>query len=152
MLKLYYQFFKICTCITFKTESSCPSSFTSFIALTCHVVTCSFFYTMSCALLTAVNAIPSFSTFYLYKTHSSSLKWFNFIKIGQIKENHKQFELFRGTICYLTCFTINSTPPNFTRGTHSTLYVTCIVFTVGGTRCVTVITVDTGIITSCIME
>lgn len=149
MLKLYYQFFEICTCITFITENSCPFSFTSFITLTCHVVTCSFFYTTSCALLTTINAISSFSTFCLYKTHSSSLKWLNFIKRGQIKDNHKQFELLRGTICHLTCFTINSTPPNFTR---STLYVTCIVFTIGGTRCVTVITVQTGIITSCIIK
>lgn len=82
----------------------------------------------------------------------SSLKWLNLIKIGQVKENHKQFEKLRGTICHLTCFTINSTPPNFTRGTRSTLYVTCIVFTIGGTRYVTVITVETGIITSCIIK
>lgn len=85
MLELYYQFFEICTCITFITESSCPFSFTSFITMTCHVVTCSFFYTTSCALLTTINAIPSFSTFCSYITHSSSLKWLNFIKQDKLK-------------------------------------------------------------------
>lgn len=70
ILKLSYQFFKICASIPFITERCFPSSFTPIITLTGHVVTCSFVYTMSCALLTTINTIPFFPTFCLYKIHS----------------------------------------------------------------------------------
>lgn len=53
---------------------------------------------------------------------------------------------------HLTCITFYSGPPRLTCGTRSTLYVTRVVFTVGGTGNVTVTTVDTGIITTCFIQ
>lgn len=56
------------------------------------------------------------------------------------------------TICDLTCIAIYSTPPRFTRNTRSALHVTRVVFTINGTRRVTLATVETSIITTCINE
>lgn len=53
-------------------------------------------------------------------------------------------------MCHLTCITIMSSPSGYTRKTRSILYVTCVVFTVGGARRVTVLTVYTGISTTCV--
>lgn len=49
---------------------------------------------------------------------------------------------------HLTCITVCPSPSRFTRGTHSTLYVTRAVFTVGWTRCVTVTAEETDILTA----
>lgn len=51
------------TSITFITKSSCPSSVTSFVTLTSHVITYSVVSTLSYALLRAIHSIPPFSTF-----------------------------------------------------------------------------------------
>lgn len=57
--------------------------------------------------------------------------------------------LRKKTIIYgLTCITMYLSPSRFTQETRSTLYVTRVVFTVGGTRRVTVTAVDTAIITT----
>lgn len=53
---------------------------------------------------------------------------------------------------HLTCNTFYSSPSRFTERTLSTLYVTRVVFTIGGTRNVTATTVYTGIITTCIIQ
>lgn len=53
-------------------------------------------------------------------------------------------------ICDLTCIAIYSTPPWFTRKTRSVLYVTRVVVTINGARIVTLATVETSIITTCI--
>lgn len=60
------------------------------------------------------------------------------------------FELNKEYIRHFTYVTIHCSPSRFTRETPSALYVACPVFTVGGTRGVTVNAVNTSIITSCI--
>lgn len=55
-----------------------------------------------------------------------------------------------GVICDLTFIAIYSNPPWFTRKTRSVLYVTRVVVTINGARIVTLATVETSIITTCI--
>lgn len=50
----------------------------------------------------------------------------------------------------LTFITMQISPSRFTHETRSTLYVTRVVFTIRRTRDVTVTTVETDIMTSCI--
>lgn len=56
----------------------------------------------------------------------------------------------RCNICDLTFIAIYSTPPWFTRKTRSVLYVTRVVITLNGAMIVTLATVETSIITTCI--
>lgn len=58
--------------------------------------------------------------------------------------------MIKDLIRHLTFVTIHSSPSRFASETCSILYVTRAIFTVCGTRSVTVTAVDTSIITSCI--
>lgn len=61
-----------------------------------------------------------------------------------LKINFKKF-IFAGETFYRTCVTKVFGPSSFTIKTSSVPNLTCVVYTVGGTRSVTVTAVETGI-------
>lgn len=67
-----------------------------------------------------------------------------------MKDKKSEILKNKNIICHLTCVTIHPSPSRFTFKTRSTLYVTRVVFTIGGAWRVTVSTVETSIITSCV--
>lgn len=68
------------------------------------------------------------------------------------KQKTEKLDATKDNIFHLTCITFYSSPSRFTQGTHSVLYVTRVVSTVGRTGDVTVTTEDTGIFTTCIIQ
>lgn len=136
------------TCIT---PNSCPSNSTSSVTKTSHVITESLVSTMSCTLLTTVYTVPPFSTL----CHT---KWYNFVLNNFFFQMLKWYRnnTWYGNVNWLsTLYDIllasQSTPLH--PGLHVKHAPLCMWHVLssqfGGTGSVTVIAVETSILTSC---
>lgn len=127
------------TSSTFVTLSPCPSCITSFVTLTSRMITTHVIFTMSYTVLTTVYTVPPLATFYYIEKRI-------YLKVNC--DSNNTWMKYNIPHCHLTCITICSCPPRYTRETRSVLYMTRAVFTVSGTWSVTIYPVDTGIFTS----